>query len=366
MIRNERDLGLTQETQLEQVLYPTEVLDKMPGFMSFYKREGENNYNPNEVDFWFVVGLSGIGKSTIEGQLRKLIERSAKRAAKMGKAKVYDTDDREIGISKDPLVSSYAWDYFLSHFVEQDKTKVWGDLSIEDYSKGGEDMSLNVHRFKTLMTAQHPDEAVTVIVSLPLFTGARGGALVLKPPTYRNIKVVAVDADPEVLENAGFIRDAVHVSKEKFVLALRERGIILHKIDGSVVSEKNDLTDEEFSRLQHKMGTRDSIIRHKEDLNKRMVGQRDSVKEWWDRRMKEKRIREKRNGKHTQDEVFPDYDEAALTTDPALQKKVKLLYYEYYLSERLGIPKRKYIITTNVFLPTIHFYLSPSSEIFPV
>src|SRR5258708_10519097 len=169
------ELGVDLEHRQE--LHPTEVLDNMEGFRKFWKREGERNYDTTQADIWIVAGLSGVGKTIVAGQLRVLIEGSRARAKKLYEEKKIDANGQFLGDGKSPFVAVYPWDSFLTQFVEEDPTKIWGNLPIDDYNLGGEDMAQTIQQLKTVMLARKPDVAPTFILPLPLFTGSRGGAV---------------------------------------------------------------------------------------------------------------------------------------------------------------------------------------------
>lgn len=344
-------MTLEIEQQQRQELHPpTEVLDKLNGFKEFFYREGELKYDPKKVDFWVIAGLSGVGKSVAAGQLRKRIEFSRIRAKKIAEAPVLNQDWREEGKGKHSHVEVRSWDFFLSEFVKSDPKKIWGNLPVEDYNAGALDMSLFLHRLKILFTANQQNYAPTIISTLPLFTGARGGELVMRGLDYNNTKVIALTADEFVLENAAIVRDALKHGKEAFLKTLAERGI---KID------KKEIDDEYFEWLKTTMGTRESIEIHENALKVRMLDAKDKLRKKW---------LDDHPGKKLKD--FPNFDENSLVSDPILRQKVKTLYFDYFLGEELRIPKSNYIVARNVYNPKINFYLSaiepPRPEEMPI
>ncbi len=338
------ELGVDLEHRQE--LHPTEVLDNMKGFRKFWKREGERNYDPTQADIWIVAGLSGVGKTIVAGQLRVLIEGSKARAKKLSEAKKIDANGQFLGDGKSPFVAVYPWDSFLTQFVEEDPTKIWGNLPIDDYNLGGEDMAQTIQQLKTVMLARKPDVAPTFILPLPLFTGSRGGAVAFNAlRSDNNLRVIALVGEGQVLERAAIIRDALRVSKTAYLDALRMYGV---KID-------KELTDEEYERQKFSMGTRDSIKLHEEDLNIRILEHKDELIE--------RELRINNSG-------LPDFDSETLESDPGLRIMLQHKYFDYYLAEGLRIPGR-YLVTQNVFLDgEINFYASklqpPTNEELPV
>lgn len=327
------------EVSMEQELRPpTEVLDAMPEFSEFFKREGEENYDPNQIDFWFIVGLSGVGKSVVAGQLEKFIRRNLKRKRLAGEAKVYNAEGREVGTGKDILVSVQSWDDYLREQVKIDPQAEWGNLSVDAYNQGAVNMATGLVSFKTSMVFNSA-EAATLIGTLPLFPGPRGGAPVLDIFSDRRIKVIALTAEDAVLGNAAFIRDALNASKEAFLSAIASRGLIIDI----------DLTDENYEYFKHAMGTSASIVRHEEDTAIRMLDAKEDLEKWWKEMLK-------KDG--TAYEPFPSFDQETLRSDPVIREKVKPIYYDYYLGERLKLPREKYVIMRNLFLPKVNFYLS--------
>lgn len=344
---------------------PTEVFDHVEGMNNFFHRiENWIVSHPNQTTLICIVGETGLGKSTLAGQIIAKLEDNQKLQEKLQSVPVVDSEGRDIGEGKHLGIYHFSLAKSLDLLTAKGVLKSeWGKYTPEEYMENSVFMADILSLANTYLSVQDPRSTNVIIFdSVSITKSADRGAFTIKSQDHEGRFVIALTTNADVQENAVDLRDGFWETDDPALLGkqLDKHGVKLDK----------ELEENDAKKLRKAMGNRIAKQRGNEDVNNAIIEAKEILVKMGcpDFTLEELQDATKTKKDIETDPKFLSMDESQkesyLEASKTLRAEVVSFYLEYFCKEILGVPKDKLLVATNRKLGKegVSYYLSLLEE----